>query len=503
MKNVNIPVSFSNFLKFSLNEEGGNPLPKLDFTNSGKKDIKIELKKFKEFIKDEEKKFWDKLVWDATHKKPLTQEQKDYLEGKKRQFSNQMKRISSLNVPKLSDSLEQAAGKKILGKNIINIKGNSYLQAILVNLGLLVSKIGPDKNGITGYFNGETESALEKLTGRKYVNFRDEEGKNKFNESLIESGYHFNEKFMKECEKLRDSALKKKKKELRNYIDTGSLGYVYDYIPWGEKGPLDYQLKLTGDILDDMFIYNSLKEGGLSDDPKDSGPAASPCPYEFDAKTGVLNYKGKTIKLNSNPHLINSKSTLYGGSKSDKWHTSRGIVWPTWKAAAAILGITNEEEVVKKYFEMSDENVKNVYKKSFYDVLIKNQGKETKSPLVNHCLATGFWGSLVHGNNTITNSLAELNKYGYTSFNDAIQKAGEKFVTEVVLDVQSKLYLSYEKAKVYGKGWLRGMANFHRYFVPTHADKPEKIEYPKESKEREDLGSLSYSGLDKDLEYLS
>ena len=72
----------------------------------------------------------------------------------------------------------------ILGKNIIDLKSNSYLQSLLKKFGYLKSKSGPLKNGITCYFNGETEKALEKLSGMKSINFLDEEEIEDFRESL-------------------------------------------------------------------------------------------------------------------------------------------------------------------------------------------------------------------------------------------------------------------------------------------------------------------------------
>jgi len=390
--------------------------------------------------------------------------------------------------------MEYSGGQKV-GKNINNLRANAQLQAMLKHLGLLESKAGPLGNGITCYFNGETEEALRKFSGTDYVDFSDAANFDALKNAMIAGDSLYTRGINEEIAKLRDEAIAAKQLEIMPFIDAGLMKSRYEYVGWQEGGGLDYQLALTGDILQDMFLYNSLKEGGLADDPRDKGPAQTPCPYEFDAKTGILNYKGQNIKLNINPHLQNSVSVMNGGSKSSKWHTSRGVIWPTWKSAAALMGITNELDVVKAFFEMTDENARKVYEVSFYDQMIKNKGRETLSPLVNHCLGTAFWGSIVHGEKTITNSLAQLSEYGYSSFNDAIEKVGDKFVTEVVLDNQSKLYLSYSNAGTYGKGWIRGMVNFHRYFVPYHADFPPKEKFPQEYEKRKQLKQSGFANL--------
>jgi hypothetical protein len=245
-----------------------------------------------------------------------------------------------------------------------------------------------------------------------------------------------------------------------------------------------------------MYIFNSKKEGGLSDAATDTGPSGYPCPYEFDAKTGTLNFEGKEYKLAINPHLKDSVSSITGTSKSNKWHTSRGTIWPTWQYTAASSGITNPLAVVKSFLEMSDINVKKVYEISFYKEKVKDPGLETISPLVNHCIGTSMWGSLVHGQKTIANTLKSLKEYGYSSINDAIEKVGEKFVTEIMVLEQIKLYASYKNSKTYLTGWTNGFLNFHRYFVPKYADLPPKEEFPKEYAKRESEGENGYSNLD-------
>ena len=391
--------------------------------------------------------------------------------------------------------LIEAAGKTVLGKNIINIKGNSHLQAILKELGFLKSKSGPLKNGITCYFNGETKKALNSLSGINRIDLSNPNDILIFKESLINSGKLYNKNFAKNILDTKEKSLKAKKPELKPYIDTGLALPYYDK-QWKEEGAYDYKLKLTGDILLDMYIFNSKKEGGLSDAATDTGPSEYPCPYEFDAKTGTLNFEGKEYKLAINPHLKDSISSITGTSKSNKWHTSRGTIWPTWQSTAASSGITKPLDVVKSFFEMSDLNVKKVYEISFYKEKVKDPGLETISPLVNHCIGTSMWGSLVHGQKTIANTIKSLKEYGYSSINDAIEKVGEKFVTEIMVLEQIKLYASYDNAPTYLTGWTNGFLNFHRYFVPKYADLPPKEEFPKEYAKRESEGENGYSNLD-------
>jgi hypothetical protein len=391
--------------------------------------------------------------------------------------------------------LIESAGKTVLGKNIINIKGNSHLQAILKELGFLKSKSGPLKNGITCYFNGETQKALNSLSGINRIDLSNPNDILIFKESLIDSGKLYNKNFAKNILDAKEKSLKAKKPELKPYIDTGLALPYYDK-QWKEEGAYDYKLKLTGNIIEDMYIFNSKKEGGLSDAATDTGPSGYPCPYEFDAKTGTLNFEGKEYKLAINPHLKDSVSSITGTSKSNKWHTSRGTIWPTWQYTAARTGITKPLDVVKSFFEMSDANVKKVYEISFYKEKVKDKGLETISPLVNHCIGTSMWGSIVHGQKTIANTIKLLKEYGYSSINDAIEKVGEKFVTEIMVLEQIKLYASYDNAPTYLTGWTNGFLNFHRYFVPKYADLPPKEEFPKEYAKREAEGENAYSNLD-------
>ena len=405
-----------------------------------------------------------------------------------------MKEDDRLRASQVISSLNEAAGGKNLGKNVINLKGNTHLQVFLKKLGLLNSKAGPLGDGVTCYFNGETESALKTLCGLDQIDFSNAESMSTFSKSFVDRPEVLNMKFSKEIIQLRDTALAAKKPELKLYIDTGLLRPYYEKV-WSAGGPSDYNLALTGDIIGDMYKFNSVKEGGLADDPRDSGPAASPCPYEYDAKTGKMTYNGTVYQLKINPHLQNSVSVINGGSKSSRWHTSRGIIWTTWKTAAATMGISDPLSVAKAFFEMTDESAKNVYELTFYNTMVKDKGRETSSRMVNHCMGTGFWGSITHGEKTISNTIANLSGMGYSGLEDAIQKIGDKTVVEIMLREQINLYLSYANASTYGKGWTLGLLNFHRYFVPVYADLPAQSKFPEEYAKRESASTASLSGL--------
>jgi len=392
--------------------------------------------------------------------------------------------------------LKEAAGGFNLGKNVINLRGNAHLQIFLKKLGVLKSKAGPLGDGVTCYFNGETEAALMSLCGLDQIDFSNPESIATFAKSWVNREEVLAPGFNKSLITERDQVLQAKKPELKDYIDTGLMRSYYEQ-QWTEGGGRDFKLALTGDILDDMYKFNSIKEGGLSDDPRDTGPAALACPYEFDAKTGKLTYNGMTYQLSINPHLQNSVSTINRTSKSSKWHTSRGVIWPTWKTAAAAMGISNPLEVAKGFFEMKDENAKQVYELTFYNTMIKDKGRETVSAMVNHCMGTGFWGSVVHGETTIANTLNTLSELGYSGMDDAIQKVGDKIVTEIMLVEQVKLYLSYKNAKTYGRGWTGGLINFHRYFIPVYADMPAREKFPEEYAKRERSKTQGFSGLDQ------
>jgi lysozyme family protein len=422
--------------------------------------------------------------------------------GIKQDEQNRVNRI-------ISGLTESAAGKN-LGKNVINLKGNAHLQVFLKKLGLLNSKAGPLGDGVTCYFNGETESALKALCGLDKIDFSNTESMVAFSKSFVDRPEVLDMSFNQELIKMRDAALAAKKPELKVYIDTGLLRPHYEKV-WSSGGPSDskstfkdrgkfssgndYKLDLTGNITDDMHKFNSVKEGGLADDPRDSGPAATPCPYEYDASTGKMVYNGTTYQLKINPRLQDSVSVINGGSSSNRWHTSRGVIWTTWKTAAAMMGISNPLDVAKGFFEMTDENAKNVYMLTFYNSMVKAKGRETSSQIVNHCMGTGFWGSITHGEKTIANTLTQLSNLGYSGLDDAIQKIGDKTVVEVMLNEQIKLYLSYSNASTYGKGWTLGLLNFHRYFVPVYADLPSQSQFPEEYAKRESAKTAGFSGL--------
>jgi hypothetical protein len=405
-----------------------------------------------------------------------------------------MKQDEQNRVDRVISGLTESAAGKNLGKNVINLKGNAHLQVFLKKLGLLNSKAGPLGDGVTCYFNGETESALKALCGLDKIDFSNTESMVAFSKSFVDRPEVLDMSFNQELIKMRDAALAAKKPELKVYIDTGLLRPHYEKV-WSPGGSSDYNLALTGNIEDDMYKFNSVKEGGLADDPRDSGPAATPCPYEYDAKTGKMVYNGTTYQLKINPHLQNSVSVINGGSSSNRWHTSRGVIWTTWKTAAAMMGISNPLDVAKGFFEMTDENAKNVYMLTFYNSMVKDKGRETSSQMVNHCMGTGFWGSITHGEKTIANTLTQLSNLGYSGLDDAIQKIGDKTVVEVMLNEQIKLYLSYSNASTYGKGWTLGLLNFHRYFVPVYADLPSQSQFPEEYAKRESAKTAGFSGL--------
>jgi hypothetical protein len=396
--------------------------------------------------------------------------------------------------------LKEAAGGFNLGKNVINLRGNAHLQTLLKKLGVLKSKAGPLGDGVTCYFNGETEAALMSLCGLDQIDFSNPESMTTFVKSWVNREEVLAPGFNKSLITERDQAILAKKPELKDYIDTGLMRPYYEQ-QWVEGGGRDYnaegKMNLTGDILEDMYKFNSIKEGGLSDDPRDTGPAALACPYEFDSATGKLTYNGMTYQLSINPHLQNSKSLTTGTTKSNRWHTSRGVIWPTWKAAAADMGISNPLEVAKGFFEMKDEYAKRVYELTFYNKTVRDAGRETLSTLVNHCIGTASWGSPTHAEKTIANTINALNGLGYSGLDDAIQKIGDKIVTEIMLVEQVKLYLSYKNAATYGRGWTGGLINFHRYFIPVYADMPAREKFPDEYAKRERSKTQGFSGLDQ------
>jgi hypothetical protein len=81
--------------------------------------------------------------------------------------------------------LKEAAGGFNLGKNVINLRGNAHLQTLLKKLGVLKSKAGPLGDGVTCYFNGETEAALMSLCGLDQIDFSNPESMTTFVKSWV------------------------------------------------------------------------------------------------------------------------------------------------------------------------------------------------------------------------------------------------------------------------------------------------------------------------------
>ena len=324
----------------------------------------------------------------------------------------------------------------------------AFLQTVLKNAGLLKGKSGPLKDGVDGDFGGKTEEALKKFIGK--VSLKTTEDLEEVDTKVEEEGIEIEEIFSD-----YDSFKTERKKQLGLPLENqGVLQADYDNF-FSKKSGFPSP---SGNINDDIFKYVSFKEGGITDDPRDTSPSKSPMPYLYNTESKELEYNGKIYVISGTNLPPVTESKISSGYASNRWHTNRGIVWKYWGKHTKAM---SELDRVKAWINMTDDNVKMVYKNAF-NWATKN-GTATKSDIANHFLGLIVWGS---GNTErffkILNPL--LKEEGYSTINDVIDGVSERHALDLMVKARLQEFRNIGKP-VYLKGWSNSVLNFHNTYV--------------------------------------
>lgn len=324
----------------------------------------------------------------------------------------------------------------------------AFLQTILKRAGLLKGKSGPLADGVDGDFGGKTEAALKEFIGK---------GSLKTTEDIDEVDTQVEEKGLKVDEIFSDygSFKTERKKQLGLPLENqGVLQQDYDNF-FSKKSGFPSP---SGNINDDVFKYVSFKEGGITDDPRDTSPSKSPMPYLYNTQTRELTLDGQVYKVAGTHLPPETKSIRNETYASDLWHTNRGIVWKYWGGHTKNMSALDR---AKAWLNMTDENVKMVYKNA-YNKATKN-GTLTKSYIANHFLGLIIWGS---GNTErffkILNPM--LKEEGYATIDAVIDGVSERRALDLMVKARLQEFKDIGKP-VYLKGWSNSVLNFHNTYV--------------------------------------
>lgn len=335
------------------------------------------------------------------------------------------------------------------------------LQELLRKAGLLKGTQGPLKNGVDGDFGGGTEKALTGFIGKPTIEKDDAE---LLNTKIAEKGID-------------------QKEVLKNWeifgnaiglvmTDQGVLQDMYNRY-YSKKSGFPTP---SGSLRDDVVSYIYFKEGGITDDQDDSGPASDPMPFTYDTGTKKLtDSAGKTAMLSG---LVprKTKSNVTGTYSSKKWHTNRGVTWNAWKGK----GSGSDIEKAKAWLTIDKEAVAKKYFDSYFTRAMSEIGGATNSELANHFIGMVRWGS-GNASNYVKNYLnpalreAGIEKTGKDGINEALAKLGEKKTLDIMTKARLDNFENIGKAnpakQKYVKGWSNSGLNFHNTFVNNYADK--------------------------------
>jgi lysozyme family protein len=174
-------------------------------------------------------------------------------------------------------------------------------------------------------------------------------------------------------------------------------------------------------------------EGGISNDPRDIGPASFPAPCVYQGQVG--------------------------------WHTNKGIIYRTFSSNASKLGYTPSCE---NFIQMPDYIWLKIYKLTFWDKFLLDQ---YKSQSIADIIVSLAWGSGIGGayrqlakflnKNYGTSFSISTSGYSMTNaikFRDIFQRvtktaSGEKKVQEKLIEHLRQFYISLNNP-TYIKGWL-------------------------------------------------
>ncbi|HTF04150.1 MAG TPA: glycosyl hydrolase 108 family protein [Bacteroidia bacterium] len=186
-------------------------------------------------------------------------------------------------------------------------------------------------------------------------------------------------------------------------------------------------------------------EGGLSNDPRDIGPASHPAPCVYMGQTG--------------------------------WHTNKGIIYATFEAYARL----GYEASCENFIAMPDYIWGKIYKLSFWDKFLLD---EYRSQAIADVIVSLAWGSGLGGAykqlakffnaNYGTNLRATTSEYSIENakkIRDLFQEhartaIGEKRIHQQLLQHMQQFYISLNKP-VYIKGWLNRLNALYAFTYPS------------------------------------
>ena len=147
------------------------------------------------------------------------------------------------------------------------------------------------------------------------------------------------------------------------------------------------------------------------------------------------------------------------------YHTNKGITWTAWKQ---IFG--TDKESVRRFYEMSKEDWKQVYK-SYWDGV---KAESIESDLVAEFMADFAWGSGVGGANRQLQYFLRCKglkvavdgitgKNTLNALNGLIKAHGEKWVFESLYWHRIEFLRHLKSFKHFGKGWINRLEDFYQY----------------------------------------
>lgn len=358
----------------------------------------------------------------------------------------------------VTDELIKAAPLKKGGGNK---RTNGLLQNLLKRVGLLKGSSGPRKDGVDGNFGGGTQTALENFISKATLEPGD---KALLDTKIMEAGI--------DQAKLIEDWLNWGELVGMLTRDQGALQAAYDKY-FSKKAGFP---QASGDLDADVASYIYFKEGGITDDPDDSGPAKNPMPFKYDTATGILTSGDQSIKLEGLVPKL-TKSQVTGGTASTKWHTNRGVTWASWSGTETGSPL----EKAKRWLTVDKAHVAQKYYDRYFTPAIAEAGGSTGSRLADHWFGMVKWGS---GN--VKSYLpylkkeleaVEIQQGGSAGVKEAIQRLGEQEALALMIKARINQFEaigqnSSTKQK-YVKGWSNSAMNFHNSFVNHYAAKQE------------------------------
>jgi lysozyme family protein len=146
-------------------------------------------------------------------------------------------------------------------------------------------------------------------------------------------------------------------------------------------------------------------------------------------------------------------------------HTNKGITWAAWKAQHG-----DSEESVKRFYEMSHDDWKSIYKLYWEGI----KADDIESDLIAEFWADFAWGSGVYGaakqlQKFIVSegfSIAVDGKVGkqtLSALNRLIIMKGEDYIYLKSYDHRVNFLRGLSSFKHFGRGWISRLKDFHNY----------------------------------------